>query len=32
VLREPLGLKLEPQRGVVETFVVDSVKHPTSSE
>ena len=29
-LREQLGLKLEPRRGLLETFVIDNVEHPTS--
>jgi uncharacterized protein (TIGR03435 family) len=27
--QEQLGLKLEPQRGAVEVFVIDSVQLPT---
>jgi uncharacterized protein (TIGR03435 family) len=28
-VQEQLGLKLEPQRGTVEVFVIDSVQLPT---
>ena len=31
-LKEQLGLTLEPQRGAVETFVIDSVEQPTGDE
>jgi hypothetical protein len=31
-LQEPLGLEVEPARGLVEVLVIDSVEQPTSDE